>query len=77
MTKPLHRFHRLGITHGDVNGYNLIFDHSMKHARLTDIEHAAPYEEFEGLAELQLLPAQLAEETRRGGPAIIVSGDDE
>ncbi|KAI9809775.1 MAG: hypothetical protein M1825_000208 [Sarcosagium campestre] len=69
----LKRFHATGMIHGDVNRYNFILESTEKRVRLLDFEHTAPYEEDEAREELLSLPAELAEDTGRGGPARIVA----
>lgn len=57
----------LGLVHGDVNRYNFIIEENNGgHVRLVDFEYAQDYDEKLAQAELESLPAELAEETGRG-----------
>lgn len=70
----LRRLHDgVGLVHGDVNRYNFIVDRAKGYVRLVDFEHARAFEEELAKEELMSLPAELTEETGRGGPARIVS----
>lgn len=64
----LKRLHGLGLVHGDVNRYNFIVEECCRGCvvRLVDLEHAQDYDEKLAHAELESLPAELAEETGRG-----------
>ncbi|KAI0904238.1 alpha-galactosidase A [Ustulina deusta] len=64
--KRLHGLGDLGLVHGDVNRYNFIVEESCRGCvRLVDLEHAQDYDEKLAHAELESLPAELAEETGR------------
>ncbi|KAI9669891.1 MAG: hypothetical protein M1831_006926 [Alyxoria varia] len=64
------RLHRMGLLHGDVNRYNFLIDRKRKHVQMVDFEHVQGFEERAAREELKRLPAELAEETGRGGPAM-------
>ncbi|KAI0858013.1 alpha-galactosidase A [Xylaria cubensis] len=67
LLKRLHGLGDLGLVHGDVNRYNFIVEECCRGCvRLVDFEHAQDYDEELAHAELESLPAELAEETGRG-----------
>ncbi|KAI1178672.1 alpha-galactosidase A [Nemania sp. FL0916] len=68
LLKRLHGLGDLGLVHGDVNRYNFIVEECCRGCvvRLVDLEHAQDYDEKLAQAELESLPAELAEETGRG-----------
>ncbi|KAF2964766.1 hypothetical protein GQX73_g8802 [Xylaria multiplex] len=67
LLKRLHGLGDLGLVHGDVNRYNFIVEECYRGCvRLVDFEHAQDYDEKLAQAELESLPAELAEETGRG-----------
>jgi hypothetical protein len=65
----LDRLHNdVGLVHGDVNRYNFVIDRvSGGGVRLVDFEHAQEFDEELARTELMSLPAELTEETGRGG----------
>ncbi|OTA60871.1 alpha-galactosidase A [Hypoxylon sp. EC38] len=68
----LRRLHRLGLVHGDVNRHNFLVDRTPGGVtRLIDFEHVEEFDERSAEAELQSLPAELAEETGRGSTVTI------
>ncbi|OTA78342.1 hypothetical protein M434DRAFT_402234 [Hypoxylon sp. CO27-5] len=63
----LRRLHSLGLIHGDVNRHNFLVDRASGGiTRLIDFEHAEEFDKRSAEAELQSLPAELADETGRG-----------
>ncbi|KAJ0120725.1 alpha-galactosidase a [Diaporthe amygdali] len=67
LLRRLHSLGDLGLVHGDINRYNFIIrDDPPGSIYLVDFEHAEDYEEAKAHAELESLPAELAEETGRG-----------
>ena len=72
----LRRLHRLGLVHGDVNRYNFVVDRGSggSDVRLVDFEYAEDFDEELARAELLSLPAELAEETGRGGTVVEIVG---
>ncbi|KAI1312069.1 alpha-galactosidase A [Xylaria venustula] len=69
LLQRLHGLGDLGLVHGDVNRYNFLVeegDGGGGCVRLVDFEHAQDYDEKLARAELESLPAELAEETGRG-----------
>lgn len=64
----LRRVHSIGIIHGDVNRYNFLIDPSGGQVRLVDWEHAEIFDAEKANQELESLPNELAEETKRGAP---------
>ncbi|KAI0101639.1 alpha-galactosidase A [Nemania sp. FL0031] len=62
----LRKLHKLGLLHGDVNRYNFLI--TEEGVKLLDFEHLQENASPESMSEeLQSLPAQLAEESGRGG----------
>lgn len=67
LLRRLHGLGDLGLVHGDVNRYNFIVEEGPGGViRLVDLEHAQDYDAKLAQAELESLPAELAEETGRG-----------
>ncbi|KAJ3541690.1 hypothetical protein NM208_g4487 [Fusarium decemcellulare] len=67
LLRRLHSLGDLGLVHGDVNRYNFVIEENDGgNVRLVDFEHAQDYDEKLAQAELESLPAELAEETGRG-----------
>jgi hypothetical protein len=69
----LRRLHRLGLIHGDVNRHNFLIDPASPGSgiRLVDFEHAEEFDDGLARVELLSLPAELAEETRRGATVVL------
>ena len=76
--KALGRVHGMGLIHGDVNRYNFLVerskgpDRSKDHVWMVDFEHAENFDKEKARLELESLASQLAEETGRGGPAMLM-----
>ncbi|EPE06010.1 alpha-galactosidase a [Ophiostoma piceae UAMH 11346] len=62
------KLHDAGLVHGDPNRYNFVVDRRPGGGiRLVDFEFASNFDEETARAELLSLPAELSEETGRGG----------
>lgn len=61
---------QVGLIHGGSNRYNFVV--SGTGTRLVDFEHAEDFDEALAAAELQSLPAELSEESGRGGSVSVV-----
>ncbi|KAI1184140.1 alpha-galactosidase A [Nemania serpens] len=73
LLKRLHGLGDLGLVHGDINRYNFIVEERPRSCvRLVDFSHAQDYDEKLAHAELESLPAELAEETGRGSTTTTV-----
>lgn len=66
----VHRIHKLGLIHGDVNRYNFLVDDGSGNIRMVDFEHAEDFDEEAAHVELEILPQELEEKAGRGGPAV-------
>ena len=60
------KVHALGLTHGDINRYNFVIDRLSLNTYLVDFEHAETFGQEKADLEIQVLPAELTEETGRG-----------
>jgi len=70
--KLLHRLHGMGLIHGDINRYNFIVDRSNSNVRTIDFEHAEDFDKTKARRELESLASELAEETGRGDPTVVI-----
>jgi hypothetical protein len=60
------------LVHGDVNRHNFLVDRiGGSGVRLVDFENVKKFDEDEARAELQSLPAELAEDTGRGATVVV------
>ena len=72
-TDALRTLHGIGLTHGDVNRYNFVVDRQARKVNMVDFEYASAYDEADAEAEIQSLPAELKEDTGRGGPTRVIN----
>ncbi|KAI5865423.1 hypothetical protein GGS23DRAFT_559185 [Durotheca rogersii] len=70
----LRKLHRMGWVHGDANRYNFLVERSTGHVKMTDFEHAEPYDEVKAQLELRELKAELSETTGRGSSVVVQNG---
>lgn len=70
----LRRLYRIGLVHGDVNGYNFVVDGQSRKVGMADFEPVAALDVDEAAAglELESFALELTEETGRGGSVALL-----